>query len=158
MIKSQISNLKSQNLEKGFTLLEVLVGVAIAAMIMSFTMASMRSAKQRNRDARRESDMKQLQNALGLYATNAGLYPICASEVVVGSAGDTCLTPALMSSQATQGRVPTDPLGAVSGACGGLSSYVYCYQSVNGFTYTIRYALETDTIPGKSIGWQTATP
>ncbi len=100
--------------------------------------------------------MKQFQNALALYATSAGLYPICASEVVVGSAGDTCLTPALLSSQATQGRVPTDPLGAASGTCGGAGSYVYCYQSVNGFTYTIRYALETNTILGKNIGWQTA--
>ncbi len=147
-----------RNEKSGFTLLEVLVVVAVMAMLMSFTIASIQSAKQRNRDARREQDMKQLQNALGLYATNTGLYPICSSEVVVGSAGDTCLTTALMSSQATQGRVPTDPLGATTGTCGGAGSNVYCYQSVNGFTYTIRYALETDTISGKTIGWHTATP
>ncbi len=147
-----------RNGKTGFTLLEVLVVVAVMAMLMSFTMASMRSAKQKNRDARRESDIKQLHNALAIYATNAGLYPICASEVVVGSAGDTCIGPALMSSQATQGRVPTDPLGATTGTCGGAGSNVYCYQSVNGFTYTIRYALETDTIPGKTIGWHTEIP
>lgn len=147
-----------KNKKPGFTLLEVLVVVAIAAMLMSFTIASMRSAKQRNRDSRRESDIKQLQNALGIYATNTGLYPICTSEVVVASAGDTCLGPALISSQAMQGGVPTDPLGVTSGTCGTAGSYVYCYQSVNGFTYTIRYALETNAISGKSAGWQTATP
>jgi len=144
--------------EYGFTLLEMLVVVAIMAMLMSFTMASMRAAKQKNRDARREQDIKELQNALGLYATNTGLYPICASEVIIGSAGGACLSDALMSSQATQGKVPTDPLGLTTGTCGTAGSYVYCYQSANGFTYTIRYVLETNTISGKSAGLQTAKP
>jgi len=147
-----------KNSKSGFTLLEVLVVVAVMAMLMSFTMASMRRAKQKNRDSRREQDMKQLQNALAIYATNAGLYPICAAEVIVGSAGDTCIGPALLSIQAMQGGVSTDPLGLTTGICGGAGSYVYCYQSPSGFTYTIRYALETDTILGKSAGWQTLTP
>ncbi len=147
-----------RNDKSGFTLLELLVVVAVMAMIMSFVMASMRTAQQRNRDARRESDIKQLENALAIYVTNAGLFPICSSEVVIGSTGDTCIAPALMSSQATQGRVPTDPLGATTGTCGGANSYVYCYQSANGSTYTIRYVLETDTIPGKTMGWHTEVP
>ena len=86
-----------RNKKSGFTLIEVLVVVAVMAMLMSFTMASMQRAKQKNRDSRREQDMKQLQNALVIYATNAGLYPICAAEVIVGSAGDTCIGPALLS-------------------------------------------------------------
>ncbi len=147
------------NKKFGFTLLEMLVVVAIAAMLLSVTMASMRAAKQKSRDSRREEDIKQLQNALSIHATNAGLYPICATEVVVGSSGGACLSDALISTQSsTQGRVPTDPLGATSGTCGGAGSYVYCYQSTNGFTYTIRYDLETDNIPGKTAGWQTAAP
>lgn len=141
------------NRKSGFTLLEVLVVVAIAGMIMSFVMSSMTKAKQKSRDSRREQDMKQFQNALSLYVSNTGLYPICASEVIINGTTD-CLSVALLTAQAMQGRVPVDPLRGATGTCGAAGSYVYCYQSANGFTYAIRYALETNEILGKSAGWQ----
>lgn len=148
----------NKNKKRGFTLLEVLVVMAIAAMILSFTVVSMRSTKQRSRDARREQDMKQIQDALAIYAnSNRGLYPIQTIEQVINGQTDT-LSVALFNISAMQGRVPIDPIGGATGICGSANSYVYCYQS-NGVTYTIRYALESDTILGKTqAGWCNTPP
>ena len=147
---------KFSNGAYGFTLIELLVVVAVIAMIISFIFVSAQTAKAKNRDARREEDMKQIQNALSLYETNARRFPLCTTEVVIEGATD-CLSQVLVASGAISG-VPTDPLGKSQGTCGGASSFVYCYQSADGFSYTLRYALETNTIPGKSAGWQSFSP
>ncbi len=149
--------MKFRNKKKsGFTLLEMLVVIAIAAMILSFIFVSIRSAKQKSRDSKRESDAKQLQSILSIYANDRGLYPTCAAETIINGSTD-CLSTELVSSGAMQSnRLSTDPLQ--TGTCGGSNSYVYCYQSANGSTYTIRYSLETNTVPGKSAGWQTVNP
>lgn len=53
--------------ERGFTLIELLVVVAIIGILSSVVLASLNSARQKGRDARRVSDIKQLQLALELY-------------------------------------------------------------------------------------------
>ena len=63
---------------RGFTLIELLVVVAIIGILSSIVLASLNSARQKGRDARRVSDLKQLQLALELsYDANAS-YPIAA--------------------------------------------------------------------------------
>jgi len=52
---------------KGFTLIELLVVIAIIGILSSIVLASLNSARQKGRDARRVSDIKQLQLALELY-------------------------------------------------------------------------------------------
>lgn len=52
---------------KGFTLIELLVVIAIIGILASVVLASMNRARQQARDARRVSDIKQLQLALELY-------------------------------------------------------------------------------------------
>ncbi|MDP3784952.1 MAG: type II secretion system protein [bacterium] len=143
-------------MKKGFTLIELLVVIAVIAMIISFIFVSAQTAKAKNRDARREEDMKQIQNALTLHETNARRFPLCNTEVVIEGTTD-CLSQVLVASGAILG-VPTDPLGKSQGICGQVSSFVYCYQSTDGFSYTLRYALETNSIPGKSAGWQSVNP
>lgn len=143
-------------MKKGFTIIELLVVLAIIAMLSSFIFVMLKGAQAKNRDARREEDIKQVQNALGLYAVNAHRFPVCATQAVINGATD-CLSQVLVASGAISG-LPTDPLGRASGACGEPGSFVYCYQSPDGFSYTLRYALETDTIPGKSAGWQSVSP
>lgn len=56
-----------QKKEKGFTLIELLVVIAIIGILSSVVLASLNSARQKGRDARRISDLKQLQLALELY-------------------------------------------------------------------------------------------
>src|SRR3989338_4895546 len=123
--------LKQKTKNKGFTILEILVVLAIGALILSFVFVSYRDLKAKSRDSRREHDIKQIQNSLDLYVNNAGFIP----------------------------ALPIDPLGGASGVCGSPSSYVYCYQALeNGFSYQISYNLETDSILGKSKGSQSASP
>ena len=52
---------------RGFTLIELLVVIAIIGILSSVVLASLNSARQKGRDAKRISDVKQLQLALELY-------------------------------------------------------------------------------------------
>ncbi|KKW23296.1 MAG: hypothetical protein UY70_C0030G0015 [Candidatus Kaiserbacteria bacterium GW2011_GWB1_52_6] len=61
---------------EGFTLIELLVVIAIIGLLASIVLVSLNAARQKSRDARRISDLKQFQNALELYANdNNGTYP-----------------------------------------------------------------------------------
>lgn len=65
---------------RGFTLIELLVVIAIIGLLASIVLASLNSARIKGRDARRIADLKQIQNALEMYASdNAGRYPTTAS-------------------------------------------------------------------------------
>jgi len=65
-------NMKSQ---RGFTLIELLVVIAIIGILSSVVLASLNTARTKARDARRVSDIKQLQIALELYYDSNGTYP-----------------------------------------------------------------------------------
>ncbi len=64
-----------KKLTKGFTLIELLVVIAIIGILSSVVLASLNSARQKSRDARRISDVKQIQLALELYFDSNGEYP-----------------------------------------------------------------------------------
>lgn len=72
---------------KGFTLIELLVVVAIISLLSSIVFASLNTARAKARDARRLSDLHQLDNALALYASDHnGSYPgVPPSSVWIGS-------------------------------------------------------------------------
>jgi|SRR3989344_3326068 len=149
--------LKQKTKNKGFTILEILVVLAIGALILSFVFVSYRDLKAKSRDSRREHDIKQIQNSLDLYVNNAGFFP-CEEEGEVVIGANLCLSAALLDAGVIP-ALPIDPLGGASGVCGSPSSYVYCYQALeNGFSYQISYNLETDSILGKSKGSQSASP
>lgn len=60
---------------RGFTLIELLVVVAIIGVLSSVVLASLNSARAKSRDARRISDMRNLQNAMELFYDQTGKYP-----------------------------------------------------------------------------------
>ena len=61
--------------KRGFTLIELLVVIALISLLSSVVFASLNSARAKARDARRISDIKQLQLALELSYANTGTYP-----------------------------------------------------------------------------------
>ncbi len=63
---------------KGFTLIELLVVIAIIGILSSIVLASLNSARQKGRDARRVADIKQIQLALELYYDAHSQYPTSA--------------------------------------------------------------------------------
>jgi len=128
--------------KRGFTIIELLVVVAVIAVLSSVIMVALSNAKEKSRDARRASDMREIQNALNLYFTDNNRFPVVTTAVdITGSdAFSTALEVAGVISD-----TPTDPVNA--------ENLVYSYvSSSNGANYTISFCLETDTIQGYSQG------
>jgi|SRR6185295_15538033 len=87
---------KTKQTRFGFTIIELLVVVAIIGILASIVLASLNNARLKARDARRVADIKQLQLALALYFDSNSAYP----AVITGNT----LAPTYIST------VPTDPL------------------------------------------------
>lgn len=139
--------------KKGFTLIELLVVIAIIGLLSTLAVVALGSARTKARDAKRLSDIKQVQTALELYYTDQGSYPV-ETGLVLGNATDgACLNAAsgFMAStgctNAYMSQVPADP---------GSGSTPYTYISA-GTTYTITATLE-GTMGGLTAGGITASP
>ena len=61
--------------KKGFTLIELMVVIAIIGVLASIIVASLGSAKSNSRDAKRIADTKNIQIALSLYYNDNLQYP-----------------------------------------------------------------------------------
>src|SRR5579864_21753 len=99
--------------KRGFTLIELLVVIAMIGILASIVLASLNSARQKGRDARRISDVKEIQLALELYYDANGSYPNAISTT-------TLVTPGYIS------VVPVDPSNQHSYAYAGLGSGATC--------------------------------
>ena len=91
---------------RGFTLIELLVVIAIIGILSSVVLASLNTARQKGRDARRISDLKQLQLALELNYDSSQTYPLA------------------LSTLATNGFISTVPVDPSTSAA-------YSYASLN---------------------------
>jgi len=61
--------------ENGFTLIELLVVIAVIGLLSSIVLVSLQGARAKARDAKRISDIKQIQLALELFYNEYGHYP-----------------------------------------------------------------------------------
>jgi type II secretion system protein G len=61
--------------QKGFTLIELLVVVAIIGVLATIVLSSLSNARAQARDARRVSEMKNLEKALEMYYLDYNQYP-----------------------------------------------------------------------------------
>ncbi|MBU4347365.1 prepilin-type N-terminal cleavage/methylation domain-containing protein [Patescibacteria group bacterium] len=139
-----------KNNKKGFTLVELLVVIAIIGLLSTLAVVALNNARQKARDARRVSDVKQIQTALELYYNDEGGYP---NTVVTGSAitGATSLVTYMNA-------VPGNPTPTTDGTlCGGATGdYTYTMQNTNA-SYTLDYCLGAST-GGIDAGLHKATP
>lgn len=105
--------------KKGFTLIELLVVIAIIGLLSTLAVVALGSARQKARDSKRLSDLKQVQTALELYFTDNNSYPIAAVAVELGTTGYTCLGSSGFSGSCTgtvyMGLVPAEPSPASGG-------------------------------------------
>lgn len=133
---------------KGFTLIELLVVIAIIGLLSTLAVVALGSAREKARDSKRLSDLKQVQTALELYYTDNNGYPT--STVTLGSASAACLNSAGFTTagcaNAYMGQVPTDP-----------GSGSYAYSATTSATYVITGTLEGDA-GGLSAGSITVSP
>ena len=61
--------------ERGFTLIELLVVIAIIGILATIVLVSLNTARQKARDTRRISDMRQVALALEMYYDDNSAYP-----------------------------------------------------------------------------------
>src|SRR3990167_5319557 len=104
---------------KGFTLIELLVVIAIIGVLSTLAVVSLNNARQKSRDAKRVSDVKQVQTALELYFVDKSTYPVqgtTASPITLGSTSAKSLSSGTGFASATgysgtvyMGVVPSDP-------------------------------------------------
>jgi len=109
---------------KGFTLVEMLIVVAIIGILSSMVIVGLGSARAKARDSRRISDIRQIQNALEIYYSENRNYPEKLSDIFSSS------TPPLV-----------DPLDS--------SDYLYA-RSTDNQGYNLAACLEQKNIPGIS--------
>jgi len=129
--------------QKGFTLIELLVVIAIIGLLSTLAVVALNNARQKSRDAKRVSDVKQMQTAFELYYNDANEYPTNISA------------PIARGGVTYMGTIPTNPAPSNDGTCT-TNSYTYASQS-SGASYTLTYCLG-GTTGGVSAGWHTATP
>ena len=91
--------------KRGFTLIELLVVIAIIGILASIVLASLDSARKKGRDARRISDVKEIQLALELYYDAHGVYPPSIPSTLV-SEGFISVMPTDPSNQASYSYAP----------------------------------------------------
>ncbi|MDO8582283.1 MAG: type II secretion system protein [bacterium] len=161
--------------QKGFTLIELLVVIAIIGLLSTLAVVALTSARSKARDAKRISDVKQVQTALELYfADTGGNYPkaagttagtvqlgveadkLCSNGFILSTTeGATCPTTFM-------GKVPRDPSAPATtpAACGTTTTigceYAYKATGDTPTTYTIQFQLEGKT--GDLEGTSCATP
>ncbi len=122
-------NCKLETKRKGFTLLELLVVITIIGLLSSVGLASYTRAQARARDAKRQSDLTTLRNALELYYSENNFYVNTGGAC---TAVETSLAPLVPDFTK---QLPTDPGGQ------GLP-YLYCGSSQD---YCLQAKLEAVT-------------
>ncbi len=120
---------------RGFTLVELLIAIAIIGVIVTASIASFSNIRQKGRDTQRVADIKTLQKALESYYRHEGQYPatITPGQALVGS------TSAITYLE----MVPSNPGPQADGSCAA-GGYVYSTQN-NNSSYTIEFCLGETT-------------
>lgn len=121
-------------LNKGFTLLELIIVIAIIGILATLGLTSFTGAQQKARDTKRKGDLKAIQNAVEQYFTDNGGYPdtggawwgVCSD---FGSHADTGVNGYIpnLAPKYIQ-RLPHDPRENQAGLCSATSS-CYLYKS-----------------------------
>ncbi len=81
-LKSLLIKINSEfSSNSGFTLIELMIVIAILAGLATMFMTTFPSAQKRGRDTKRRSDLKQYQTAMELYANKNGGYLVSGGTI-----------------------------------------------------------------------------
>lgn len=132
----------------GFTLIELLVVIVIIGILATLATVTLSSARGKARDARRVSDVKQIQTALELYYNDAGGYPLTVDGPTAGTAFS-------YGGVTYMAKVPGNASPYNDGTCSAVqvdlwgesvAPDIYQYaQDTSGTSYHIHYCLGTVT-------------
>jgi len=139
--------------KKGFSLIELLVAIAIMATIMAFALPNYLGARERARDAKKKAELTQLKTALRMYYNDHQSYPATAacggkpfSLSGCGASGTSCC-PCSTSFDFAQGE--TCGMVYMKKYITTLTGMAY-FSSTDGEVFCLRIALENRSDPDLS--------
>ena len=123
---------------QGFTLIELIVVIAIIAMLTALATFNFNQARVRARDVQRKSELRQIVNALELFKNdwNPQRYP------TDGEGLNVLVTGGLMA------KLPVDPREKATDG----SWADYTYDQLTSLTFILTACLENASDPDKSVG------
>lgn len=155
--------------KKGFTLIELLVVISIIGVLSSVVLATLNTVRGNARDARRISDMDQIQLALELFYNDYERYPITPGGPTWDdhweylqeclSAGTNCGF-STGSFTSVLPNVPNDPLDDPNTSSDADPTYFAGWEGRTPQNYILRVRLENTNNPildqDADGGWRTA--
>ena len=120
--------------KKGFTIIELLIVIAIIGLLATISIVALNGARQKGRDAKRVGDIRQIQTALELYYSNYGEYPTTLGDSIASG------------TKIYLADVPTAPTPADGDCSDSNNSYTYEVQGTTSASYSISFCL------GNSVG------
>ena len=140
--------MSKSNKQNGFTVLELLVVIAIIIILAAISILALNGKRAKARDAKRESDIRQIRTALEFYYSDENEYPIIEQAMALGVAnaqklcskneGGFVSAETECSQKVYMAEVPTDPLTS--------QSYIYTGSDKG---YDISYTTEKETALGQ---------
>lgn len=138
----------------GFTLIEILVVIAIIAALIAIAIPNYLSARQRASDSRKKQEMTQLKTALRLYYNDFNSYPGGTTGMVMNGCGTnwdqscaTTCTPGFSTGAACDNvYMKKLPVGFLASP----NTYMY-YQTPGGNDFCLRAVLDNLSDPDIAI-------
>ena len=123
--------MSKNNISRGFTIVELLVSVAIIVLLTGIIVTNLVSSKAKARDSKRISDVAQIQLALERYFDRCGQYPLPTSAAADVTASNGCPTGVNLATFISV--VPTSPSG---------TAYDYYVNAATPTDYVLHVKLE----------------
>lgn len=139
-----LEKLRAMREERGFTLLELLVVVAIIAILATLILANLNRARQQANDAKVQSEVKAISDAIELYKTSnpSGLTPTTNGIFTVVSASTPGISALTAQPDPLLKTLPTHPQSTANPA----KNYkLSTTNNASGFTYTVEGDLVSKT-------------
>ena len=156
-----------KNNKKAFTLIELLVVISIIGLLATLAVVALKNAREKARDVKRVSDLRQIRTALELYYDKYNDWPARTSDSCCdgwdqGPCGteNTFIQP--LVTVGILNPVPVDPKGGSGTGCYGYNYYVYGAGNYGCDAYKGKFYvlgirdLETDSRPPTKFsgsGW-----
>lgn len=121
----------------GFTLIEMLIVIAVIAILAGVVLTGVSGFQASARDTRRIGDLRNAQNHLELFYNRCGHYPVDDGATCGGAAGapsEVNWAQLVTALETVTSQVPTDP---------GAGDYEYGYGQ-DGLSYVLKATLERE--------------